>query len=76
MPCRALGAFGLIAPAISFLARQLYGLNALSGIGCVRTTGGVCGGPPGNPAVLMPCRALGAFGRVARDCRPHYRPVS
>jgi len=44
-------------------ARQYgrLGLNALSGIGCVRTQSAV-GLSFIISSVLMPCRALGAFG--------------
>jgi len=85
MPCRALGAFGPTltpmptptpTPGLNALSGigcvrtllveasstpALLGLNALSGIGCVRTLGSGAGSFPAS-SVLMPCRALGAFG--------------
>ena len=39
-------------------------LNALSGIGGVRTDGIHCGHRAGGDIVLMPCRALEAFGLI------------
>jgi len=61
MPCRALGAFGLSERSRDRL-RQAIRLNALSGIGCVRTTSSHALRASRNLRVLMPCRALGAFG--------------
>ena len=40
-------------------------LNALSGIGCIRTFSCAGNGCGGIACVLMPCRALDAFGRCA-----------
>ena len=45
------------------------GLNALSGIGGVRT-GSVAQADAGAVAVLMPCRALEAFGHGCIPCSP------
>jgi len=91
MPCRALGAFGRFGDWIVRF-HDSVSLNALSGIGCVRTltvsrwppvaphslnalSGIGCvrtllqrGLPLQRDFVLMPCRALGAFGRLRRLC--------
>ena len=97
MPCRALDAFGLTRTPRSsiwrrislnalsgigcirtnssrvILSRGLKGLNALSGIGCIRTDLlGYCWVAEVQKRVLMPCRALDAFGRrytVAIRCQ-------
>ena len=68
MPCRALDAFGRIYFDRIEDSRG-FGLNALSGIGCIRT----ClpaGWLAGWLVVLMPCRALDAFGRRRGGLRP------
>ena len=60
MPCRALEAFGqfvIVLPGVLLLS-----LNALSGIGGVRTKSAGQLPEPGTEWVLMPCRALEAFG--------------
>jgi len=89
MPCRALGAFGLQITVqydggtVSLNALSGIGcvrtragrlrlgcvplrLNALSGIGCVRTHYSSATHACPSQEVLMPCRALGAFGPSPR----------
>ena len=62
MPCRALEAFGQIAEYEGKLT-EVQRLNALSGIGGVRTIIILIHGTLMPLFVLMPCRALEAFGR-------------
>ena len=85
MPCRALDAFGpMIANPLRQMERSLNALsgigcirtdpvaanalglwkclNALSGIGCIRTHRNHLGANNAHRQVLMPCRALDAFG--------------
>ena len=61
MPCRALDAFGRITPARPWGGIDIS-LNALSGIGCIRTNRPKPGCCRATVGVLMPCRALDAFG--------------
>ena len=66
MPCRALEVFGRNSLAITNDERAVgYSLNALSGIGGVRTDRGATWVRMGDN-VLMPCRALEVFGRLNR----------
>ena len=65
MPCRALEAFGRCTAPSASRRRWRMRLNALSGIGGVRTAGYCASGPLRPTWVLMPCRALEAFGRNA-----------
>ena len=65
MPCRALEAFGRQNSAPPPSRPVAMGLNALSGIGGVRTyTVGPVGSGANFEFVLMPCRALEAFGLI------------
>ena len=51
-------------------AKRLVGLNALSGIGGVRTFIFAIAEMITAFCVLMPCRALEAFGRIAWRSKP------
>ena len=62
MPCRALEAFGLTHRPLPDVRGHAVGLNALSGIGGVRTTARAVRDDLQWDYVLMPCRALEAFG--------------
>ena len=63
MPCRALEAFGLLGGG-GAAPPPGWGLNALSGIGGVRTTLPTIQKWWMRRRVLMPCRALEAFGLI------------
>jgi len=62
MPCRALEAFGRSVAACACLVALSEGLNALSGIGGVWTRFQAYHVRVIQEYVLMPCRALEAFG--------------
>ena len=66
MPCRALEAFGRAGAGCGSWPAGLC-LNALSGIGGVRTLAIWRPRGGGEPEVLMPCRALEAFGPTQAD---------
>ena len=57
-----IGCIRTITGRLAELVRQEKGLNALSGIGCIRTYQFGDELPESYPYVLMPCRALDAFG--------------
>ena len=56
-----IGCIRTILDQVEKAVREEFGLNALSGIGCIRTIFGADVGRD-DGIVLMPCRALDAFG--------------
>ena len=99
MPCRALDAFGRAAERSARGTDRTLRLNALSGIGCIRTSYAPGAGKGCRQSlnalsgigcirteararalavavgkVLMPCRALDAFGDVLQQEEPPANP--